>query len=873
MRLAHFCPVGSIVFGTLMKVVFTRIFPFTLLVFGMVMSGYGQPKALVLRKPPIICYASGKDMHTYVAPPTGFRQGRANARTTANSTFQVTYIGFPANARQAFQYAVDIWQSVLISSVPIRITATWEDLTNKGGDPGGDNTILGSAGPSTYLANFLGAPKFRTYYPIAMAEKLARRELNGPGEADIEASFNSVYTKWYFGTDGKTPAGKTDLATVVLHEIGHGLGFSASVNVTGTQGSWGGGGDFAVPNIFDLFVENRAGKLMVDTASFKNPSPELKTLLTSGSVFLGSPRATQANSNKKPKLYAPSTYNKGSSISHLDEKTYPAGDTNSLMTPQVGDAEAVLSPGPILLNSFADMGWRATYIQHTPLTDTENTTTFLLFRATITSDDGLVVDSPELHYSVGNAQQETVVKMTRVASTDEYTATVPSPGTGQLIRYYLTASDNSTRTFTAPGSAPAFEFSFAIGPDTTRPVISHVPINFVLLPVDSISIAALVTDNLGVDTVYVEYVLNDLPQPTFALRASDFNEGLTPTANGGLQYTTGRLYSAHFPVASSAWKAGDRIQYRLVAKDQSARQNQAFSPASGYHTFRVSTIAQPRLSYFNSFDTPTEDFAGNNFSISTPAGFNNGAVHSDHPYANGSGPNDESNYTDELLVPIVVRNFNATVSFDEIVLVEPGEDNSVFGDQNFFDYVVVEGSKDRGISWKPLEDGYDSRYNSQWLSVYQSGETGENSTAPGRPDLFKTHTMSLIGAFQPQDTVLIRFRLFADQGAHGWGWAIDNLNIQADVTGTEPLPANTFTVFPNPTNGLLTVEARLASAVPQVNVSVLNTLGAQVLNRHFANATAHFIGQLDLGALSPGMYLVNVKADEQNITRKIVVVR
>jgi hypothetical protein len=205
--------------------------------------------------------------------------------------------------------------------------------------------------------------------------------------------------------------------------------------------------------------------------------------------------------------------------------------------------------------------------------------------------------------------------------------------------------------------------------------------------------------------------------------------------------------------------------------------------------------------------------------------------------------------------------------------VEPGEDNSVFGNQNFFDYVVVEGSKDGGATWKPLEDGYDSRYNSEWLSVYRSGETGENSTAPGRPDLFKPHTMSLIGAFQPQDTVIIRFRLFADQGAHGWGWAIDNLNIQADVTGTEPLAASAFTIFPNPTNGLLTVEARLASVVSQVNVSVVNTLGAPVVDRHFANTTAHFMGQLDLGGLSPGMYIVNVEAGEQQITRKIVVVR
>ena len=47
------------------------------------------------------------------------------------------------------------------------------------------------------------------------------------------------------------------------------------------------------------------------------------------------------------------------------------------------------------------------------------------------------------------------------------------------------------------------------------------------------------------------------------------------------------------------------------------------------------------------------------------------------------------------------RADNATLSFDEIALVEPGDPGSVFGDPAFWDYVVVEGSRD-GVTWLPV---------------------------------------------------------------------------------------------------------------------------------------------------------------------------
>src|SRR5690606_7302327 len=154
-------------------------------------------------------------------------------------------------AKEAFEYAVAIWENELSSSVPVRIRAEWRPLSAG---------VLGQAIWGSAHANFAGAHHLNVFYPVALAEKITGREINDPSEPDIFASFNSN-ASWYFGTDGNTPAGKMDLVTIVLHEIAHGLGFTDTYEVNGSQGSVGlESGGVVVPFIFDLFVENQASK-------------------------------------------------------------------------------------------------------------------------------------------------------------------------------------------------------------------------------------------------------------------------------------------------------------------------------------------------------------------------------------------------------------------------------------------------------------------------------------------------------------------------------------------------------------------------------------------------------------------------------------
>ncbi len=295
------------------------------------------PDGLQVREGPrVVLRADDHDAFTRVLPPREHVQ--LELRT---ATFQVNYHGFSPQAQAAFQHAVDIWASQIDSPVTIVVEAYWTPL---------GAGILGAAGPNYVVRDFTGAPHANTWYAAALADRLAGFD-QLPANADIVAQFNSNFPAWYFSTDGNPPAGQYDFVSTVLHELGHGLGFYGSMNVSGGQGTWGISG---FPDAFDHFTENGAGQPLL---GFASPSTQLAAQLTGDDIWFDGTNATGANGGARPKLYAPATWQPGSSYSHLDESTYPPGDANSLMTPALAGAEAVHSPGPITLGILQDIGW------------------------------------------------------------------------------------------------------------------------------------------------------------------------------------------------------------------------------------------------------------------------------------------------------------------------------------------------------------------------------------------------------------------------------------------------------------------------------------------------------------------------------------
>ena len=157
----------------------------------------------------------------------GFNENAAAAPIGGNSG---TTRG--AQRLRVFQEAAAIWGAILPSSVTIRVEARFDPLTPCGATSG----VLGSAGPISVTSDFPNAELPNTWYHIALANKMANTDL-AAGVNDITARFNTSVdnstclgtTSWYYGLDHNHGT-NLDLLAVVLHELGHGLGFSTLVD-------------------------------------------------------------------------------------------------------------------------------------------------------------------------------------------------------------------------------------------------------------------------------------------------------------------------------------------------------------------------------------------------------------------------------------------------------------------------------------------------------------------------------------------------------------------------------------------------------------------------------------------------------------------
>ena len=153
----------------------------------------------------------------------------------AQSRWQVSYTGFSPEARAAFERAVAIWAGTVRSPVPITVSATMRDL--------GDRRLLGRTSPSVHVGGELGDGG--TAYAGALADALIGEDI-APDLVDIATTLNLVpENAYYFGTDGRPGPGQVDFTTVVLHELGHGLGLSSSLRVDAATGlgTYGDPGD------------------------------------------------------------------------------------------------------------------------------------------------------------------------------------------------------------------------------------------------------------------------------------------------------------------------------------------------------------------------------------------------------------------------------------------------------------------------------------------------------------------------------------------------------------------------------------------------------------------------------------------------------
>lgn len=214
-------------------------------------------------------------------------------------------------------------------------------------------------------------------------------------------------------------------------------------------------------------------------------------------------------------------------------------------------------------------------ITHTPLGDTEDTVGPYTVIADVVQgasplDPGSIVTT----YRV-DAGSWTPVAMLATGNPNEYGASIPGQPDGSAVDYYISAADSSGGTATHPVGAPGNFHSFAVGADTEAPVITHTPLANQPLLTWPARVRALVTDNLGVADVSVEWTRNGNPEASFTL----VREGATD------------FFSAYFPGVVPPVAIGDEVCYVIHAVDNSSNANETLHPPTGEHCFDVIDVA------------------------------------------------------------------------------------------------------------------------------------------------------------------------------------------------------------------------------------------------------------------------------------------
>ena len=272
-----------------------------------------------------------------------------------------------------FNKAAQMWGQLINSSQTIVVEATFDPLTCS-------NTtgVLGSAGPMWLFRNFPNAPgaDATVFYPGALADALSGTDQGG--KHDISAQFNSKVngdpsclqsSYFYYGFDhklsghGAGPSYIADLLGVVLHEIGHGLGFISLVDQNGAgvidsfdnKAYLGVFDKFAFEESLNMYWTQMTPAQRVQSATSQAPGGNAELVWNGPRVNMNLARLTAGLSAAGHlKLYAPTTFDASSSVSHWDSSATP----DLLMEPRYSSTTG--NHTDLTTCALYDMGWTGT---------------------------------------------------------------------------------------------------------------------------------------------------------------------------------------------------------------------------------------------------------------------------------------------------------------------------------------------------------------------------------------------------------------------------------------------------------------------------------------------------------------------------------
>jgi hypothetical protein len=184
-----------------------------------------------------------------------------------------------------------------------------------------------------------------------------------------------------------------------------------------------------------------------------------------------------------------------------------------------------------------------------------------------------------------------------------------------------------------------------------------------------------------------------------------------------------------------------------------------------------------------------------------------------------------------------------------------------FNSDSLTDFGMVEASIDNGITWINLLTE-DITYNLQWLEPKPVLTGNSNGWQH-----FSLELSSLTYELGYSDTLLYKFTFISDSSqTNKDGWMIDDFQLNDWWEGIYEFENNNkINLYPNPSNGNVTIESDIKS-LRELSIEVYNETGMLVLNMELNSNKL----RLDL---PNGMYFIKLIDDSKIYLKKLMIIK
>jgi subtilisin family serine protease len=638
--------------------------------------------------------------------------------------------------------------------------------------------------------------EFQTYFEQAVAGSgRSYLTVSAAPDAATMALFESVI--WFTGNDYATTLTTTDMTEIAAYldgggrlfmtgqDIGYDVGTTAFygnyLHATYVQDDVGLGGVIGVPtsavgNGFTFEIKGGSG------ANNQGYPSEINPIAPATAAFVYDPLVPTAAATGNEVVKDNSVSPEAITSSGTAALTFENGTYKLVYFAFGFEAVADATTRTMLMDRILD--WLQGYpkIAHTPLGDTEDTAHPYRVSALITSDYfALAPATFAVVYDAGAG--DVSVPMTATGAADEYQAFIPAQAVGTEVAYYITAADVEGHVTTHPMGAPGARHTFMVAADTEAPVVTHMPYRNTNDLAGPYHIYADVTDNIGVESVYLMYSKNsELPHRQRMELLSD-----------------GR-YHGSIPGPAAV---GDYFDYWILAMDEAYNGNVTRMPSTGAYRFEIVEY------FFWDFEPDDGGFvqAGDVWEWGTPT-TGPGAAHSG------------VKLWATMLATTYPNSANATLDIPAITIAASKPYTILsfwhwYETENSYDGGNVKVSADNGATWTVVEPigGYDGT-----ASTSNAGIPGERCFM-GTANMFWQQELFDLSAYAGQ-TIMIRFHFGSDGSVYKSGWYVDDVMIRSTDTDDFPpvisgttIPGSTFdTAGPYPiTTHVMDVLSSVAS--------------------------------------------------------------